>query len=168
MPVIGHEYGHAIENRMIGKGVGHARDARGRMGEAFGDFDALEYLNAFHYAPVPGSDPWTEGAYVTGNHYNGIRDYLASEPMGGDFPEPGANPKVLAQPRRLRLRQRRAGGARRRRDLGRGQYDIRDLMLDRYPAEASSSTSPVLAGGLPPTSARGTGAGSSSTTTRWS
>jgi extracellular elastinolytic metalloproteinase len=139
MPVIGHEYGHAIENRMIGKGVGARQGTHaGAMGEAFGDFDALEYLNAFHYAPVPGSDEWTEGAYVTGNHYNGIRDYLASEPMGGDFPEPGANAQVNS----LNLS-----------DYGFDnvgpevhadgeiwvavEYDIRDLMLDRYPAEGA-------------------------------
>ena len=29
---------------------------------------------------------------MTGNQYNGIRDFLASEPMGGDLPEPGQNP----------------------------------------------------------------------------
>ena len=53
MPVIGHEYGHAIENRMIGKGVGARQgNAAGAMGEAFGDFDALEYLNELHL-PVP-------------------------------------------------------------------------------------------------------------------
>jgi extracellular elastinolytic metalloproteinase len=136
MPVIGHEFGHAIENRMIGKGVGARQGTHaGAMGEAFGDFDALEYLNANHYGPVPGSDKWTEGAYVTGNHYNGIRDYLTSEPMGGDLPEPGKNAKVSS----LNLS-----------DYGFDnvgpevhadgeiwvavEYDIRDLMLDRYRA----------------------------------
>src|SRR4051794_4608591 len=95
MSVIGHEYGHMIENRLIPKGAGTRQgNYAGGMGEAFGDFDALEYLSAFH-APVPGSDPWTEGAYVTGNHYNGIRDFLTSEPIGGDLPQPGRNPKTV-------------------------------------------------------------------------
>jgi extracellular elastinolytic metalloproteinase len=49
-------------------------------------------MNALHVAPVPGSDRYTEGAYVTGNPYNGIRDFLAGRPMGGEFPEPGKNP----------------------------------------------------------------------------
>jgi hypothetical protein len=91
--VFAHEYGHAIENRMIGKGVGARQgNAAGAMGEAFGDFDALEFVNESHIAPVPGSDRYTEGAYVTGNGYNGIRDFLAGRPMGGQFPAPGQNP----------------------------------------------------------------------------
>ncbi|HEX3268718.1 MAG TPA: M36 family metallopeptidase, partial [Gaiellaceae bacterium] len=91
--VFGHEFGHMIENRMIGKGVGGRQGTHaGAMGEAFGDFDALEVMNALHIAPVPGSDRYTEGAYVTGNPYNGIRDFLAGRPMGGAFPEPGQNP----------------------------------------------------------------------------
>ena len=91
--VYGHEFGHLIENRMIGKGVGARQGTHaGSMGEAFGDFDALEVTNALHVAPVPGSDRYTEGAYATGNGYNGIRDFLAGRPMGGEFPAPGQNP----------------------------------------------------------------------------
>src|SRR6266542_657910 len=91
--VFGHEFGHMIENRMIGKGVGARQgNAAGAMGEGFGDFDALEVMNALHVAPVPGSNRYTEGAYVTGNPYNGIRDFLAGRPMGGEFPQPGRNP----------------------------------------------------------------------------
>ena len=36
MPVIGHEYGHAIENRMIGKGERRGRPRR-RDGRGYGD-----------------------------------------------------------------------------------------------------------------------------------
>ena len=43
MAVIGHEYGHMIENRMIGKGDTRAGHHAGAMGESFGDFDAAEY-----------------------------------------------------------------------------------------------------------------------------
>ena len=95
--VFGHEYGHLIENRMIGKGVGARQGANpgqaaGAMGEAFGDFDALAAFNELHL-PVPtGADHYTEGAYATGNPYNGIRDFLAGRPMGGEFPQPGQNP----------------------------------------------------------------------------
>ena len=91
--VFGHEYGHMIENRMIGKGVGARQgNAAGAMGEAFGDFDALAAFNELHL-PVPaGADRYTEGAYATGNGYNGIRDFLAGRPMGGEFPKPGQNP----------------------------------------------------------------------------
>ena len=91
--VYGHEFGHLIENRMIGKGVGARQGTHaGSMGEAFGDFDALEVVNALHIAPVPAADKYTEGAYATGNGYNGIRDFLAGRPMGGEFPAPGQNP----------------------------------------------------------------------------
>ena len=91
--VYAHEFGHLIENRMIGKGVGARQGTHaGSMGEAFGDFDALEVTNALHVAPVPGSDRYTEGAYATGNGYNGIRDFLAGRPMGGEFPAPSHNP----------------------------------------------------------------------------
>ena len=91
--VFGHEFGHLIENRMIGKGVGSRQGTHaGSMGEAFGDFDALAAFNELHL-PVPaGADRYTEGAYATGNGYNGIRDFLAGRPMGGEFPEPGKNP----------------------------------------------------------------------------
>ena len=91
--VFGHEFGHLIENRMIGKGVGTRQGTHaGSMGEAFGDFDALAAFNELHF-PVPaGADRYTEGAYATGNGYNGIRDFLAGRPMGGEFPEPGKNP----------------------------------------------------------------------------
>ena len=119
--VYGHEFGHMIENRMIGKGVGARQgNAAGAMGEAFGDFDALEIMNALNVAPVPGSDRYTEGAYVTGNPYNGIRDFLAGRPMGGQFPLAGSEPRHRpAELRRLRLRPDRSRGSRRRRDLDR-------------------------------------------------
>ena len=113
--VFGHEYGHLIENRMIGKGVGARQgNAAGAMGEAFGDFDALAAFNELHL-PIPtGANKYTEGAYATGNPYNGIRDFLAGEPMGG---VPGARQQPedgSAELRRLRLRHRRPRGARRR------------------------------------------------------
>jgi hypothetical protein len=45
MGVIGREYGHMIENRMIGKGFRRGGVHAGAMGEAFGDLNAIEYLN---------------------------------------------------------------------------------------------------------------------------
>src|SRR6478752_8735354 len=79
--VFGHEYGHLIENLMIGKGVGARQgNAAGAMGEAFGDFDALAAFNELHLPVPPGADRYTEGAYATGNPYNGIRDFLAGRP----------------------------------------------------------------------------------------
>src|SRR5262249_345134 len=91
--VFGHEYGHLIENRMIGKGVGARQGhAAGAMGEGFGDFDALAAFNE-RLLPVPaGANHYTEGAHASGNPCNGIRDFLAGTPMGGEFPKPGQNP----------------------------------------------------------------------------
>ncbi len=137
--VFGHEFGHLIENRLIGKGVGARQgNAAGAMGEAFGDFDALEAMNALHIAPVPGSDRYTEGAYVTGNPYNGIRDFLAGRPMGGEFPQPGRNPDTdplnygdfgfdLTGP------EVHADGE----IWVAVQMDLRDLFLQRYPSSGA-------------------------------
>jgi extracellular elastinolytic metalloproteinase len=157
MAVIGHEYGHAIENRMIGKGLGPRQgNAAGAMGEAFGDFDALEFLNAFHYAPVPGADPWSEGAYVTGNHYNAIRDFLASEPMGGELPEPGRNPRTTP------VNYGSFGFDNVGPEVHADgeiwvavQYDIRDLMLQRYRANAAKTDIACARGRIPVTQCPG-------------
>ena len=118
--VFAHEFGHAVENRMIGKGVG-ARQGfpAGAMGEAFGDMNALEFVNESHIAPVPGADRYTEGAYVTGN---GVQRHprLPRGPADGrPVPAARAEPRHRsAELQRHRLRQRRTGGARRRRVSG--------------------------------------------------
>ena len=148
--VFGHEFGHMIENRMIAKGVGARQgNAAGAMGEAFGDFDALEVMNALHIAPVPGSDRYTEGAYVTGNPYNGIRDFLAGRPMGGQFPQPGHNPDTdplnygdfgfdLTGP------EVHADGE----IWVAVQMDLRDLFLQRYPSSGADQDIACVRGRL--------------------
>jgi hypothetical protein len=94
MSVIGHEYGHMIENRMIGKGGTRAGFHAGAMGEANGDLLAEEYLHENGFVPVDGEGPYVVGAYVTGNHKRGIRDFAMNWPRTGDFPTPGVSPKV--------------------------------------------------------------------------
>ena len=79
MTVIGHEYTHAITNRMIaGPDAGISGFQGGSMGESWGDLTATEYLfeNGFR---APGSTPFVEGGYVTGNLDRGIRDYDISK-----------------------------------------------------------------------------------------
>jgi hypothetical protein len=79
MTVIGHEYTHAITNRMIaGPDAGIAGFQGGSMGESWGDLTATEYLfeNGFR---APGNTPFVEGGYVTGNLERGIRDYDISK-----------------------------------------------------------------------------------------
>src|SRR4029450_10549290 len=75
MTVIGHEYSHAITNRMIAgpdSGIGSVQG--GSMGEAWSDLLAAESLfeNGLR---APGDSPFVTGAYVTGNTVNDIRNY---------------------------------------------------------------------------------------------
>jgi Ca2+-binding RTX toxin-like protein len=92
--VFGHEYTHAISNRMVGgPDAGLTGAQAGAMGESWSDQDALEYLHEFNFIPLNGENPWAEGPYVTGNKQTGIRDYaLNNNPLNyGDigFDTPG-------------------------------------------------------------------------------
>ena len=74
MSVVGHEYTHAISNRMIGgPDQGITSEQGGAMGESWGDLDAAEYMFANNYST--GASPWVVGPYATGNKTAGIRDY---------------------------------------------------------------------------------------------
>jgi extracellular elastinolytic metalloproteinase len=86
--VIGHEFGHMIENRMIGKGNVRAGFHAGSMGEAFGDLVSIEYLRENGFTPTDGEDPFVTGAYATGNKEHGIRNYVMNYPRTGAFPTP--------------------------------------------------------------------------------
>jgi hypothetical protein len=91
MAVIGHEFGHMIENRMIGKGNRRAGHHAGAMGESNGDLNAVEYLNEYGFTPVSGENPFAVGAYVTGNKDRAIRNYGMNFPRVGAFPQPGVS-----------------------------------------------------------------------------
>ncbi|MGH8969603.1 MAG: M36 family metallopeptidase, partial [Actinomycetes bacterium] len=76
MSVIGHEYTHAISNRMVAGpdnrlGGGQA----GAMGESWSDQTAVEYLNEYGLVPTDGENPFSVGSYVTGDKQVGIRNY---------------------------------------------------------------------------------------------
>jgi uncharacterized repeat protein (TIGR01451 family) len=74
--VIGHEYTHAISTRMIAGADGGISSNQGRaMGESYSDLTAVEYLNEYGFVPTAGEDPFSVGAYVTGNGVTGIRNY---------------------------------------------------------------------------------------------
>jgi extracellular elastinolytic metalloproteinase len=92
--VIGHEFGHMIENRMIGKGNARSGFHAGAMGEAFGDLVSIEYLRENGYTPVDGEDPFATGTYATGNKERGIRNYVMNYPRTGAFPTPSTYPHV--------------------------------------------------------------------------
>lgn len=81
MSIVGHEYTHAISNRMIGgPDEGITSDQGGAMGESWGDLVASEYLLSNNYRT--GTNPWAVGPYATGNKKTGIRNYaLNRNPM---------------------------------------------------------------------------------------
>jgi extracellular elastinolytic metalloproteinase len=74
MSIVGHEYTHAISNRMIGgPDEGITSEQGGAMGESWGDLVGAEYLFSHGYST--GTSPWVVGPYATGNKVAGIRDY---------------------------------------------------------------------------------------------
>jgi extracellular elastinolytic metalloproteinase len=75
MSVIGHEYGHMVENRLIGKGGTRGGHHAGAMGESSGDLMGVEILNEYGFVPVSGENPFAVGAYATGNKQRGIRNF---------------------------------------------------------------------------------------------
>ena len=92
MSVIGHEYTHAISNRMIGGPDANITGNQGRaMGESWSDLTAVEYLDEYGYVPTDGENPFSVGAYVTGQKETGIRNYamnrspLNHSDVGYDF-----------------------------------------------------------------------------------
>ena len=97
-PVYGHEYTHAISNRMVGgPDDGLSGVQAGAMGESWSDQVALEYLFEHNYS-IGTSNPWIEGPYVTGNKVTGIRNYaLNANPLQyGDIGYDVTGPEVHA------------------------------------------------------------------------
>ena len=91
--VIGHEYGHMIENRMIGKGDSRSGHHAGAMGESTSDLMGIEQLNEHGNVPTDGNR-WAVGTYATGNKLRGIRNYAGNFPRTGAFPTPGVYAQV--------------------------------------------------------------------------
>ncbi len=74
MGIVGHEYTHAISNRMVGgPDDGLTSEQGGAMGESWGDLVAGEYMFSHDYAN--GGNQWAVGVYATGNKRVAIRDY---------------------------------------------------------------------------------------------
>ena len=65
MSVIGHEYGHMIENRMIGKGNLRGGHHAGAMGESHGDMFGMEYLFGNGFVRRERGEPSTRAAPTT-------------------------------------------------------------------------------------------------------
>lgn len=77
MTVIGHEYTHAITNRMVAGPRAGLSSPQG-MSESWSDLLAMEYLNEHGYAH-PGIRAFTIGEYVTQDPIAGIRNYNMSD-----------------------------------------------------------------------------------------
>ncbi|WP_248581068.1 M36 family metallopeptidase [Nocardioides sp. InS609-2] len=74
MGIVGHEYTHAISNRMVGgPDDGLTSEQGGAMGESWSDLVAGEYQ--FSHDHSNGGNPWAVGVYATGNKDVAIRDY---------------------------------------------------------------------------------------------
>ncbi|HEX2032275.1 MAG TPA: M36 family metallopeptidase [Actinomycetota bacterium] len=93
MAVIAHEYGHMIENRMIGKGSNRAGHHAGAMGESHADLMAMEILNEYGFVPVADENRYAVGAYVTTDKETGVRNFAMNWPSAG-LPQPGQNVDV--------------------------------------------------------------------------
>ena len=89
MSVIGHEYGHMIENRMTGKGNVRSGHHAGAMGESGGDQFGVEYLFSNGFVPTSDESEAAAGAYDTGNKLRGIRNFALDLPTSGNVPRPG-------------------------------------------------------------------------------
>ncbi len=119
MSIVGHEYTHAISNRMIGgPDEGITSEQGGAMGESWGDLVAAEYLFSHGYAT--GANPWAVGPYATGNSRTGIRDYaIDNSPLQyGDYGFDGTGPEVHADGEIWNA----------------VQYDVRQALVRRYDA----------------------------------
>lgn len=80
MTVIGHEYTHAISNRMVGGPDDRLRGGQANaMGESWSDFVAMERLHQEGLVPIGDENPWAVGPYVTGDPERGIRNYALDE-----------------------------------------------------------------------------------------
>jgi hypothetical protein len=80
MTVIGHEYTHAISNRMVAGPDERLRGLQANaMGESWSDLMAMEILNEYGFVPVGGESPYAIGAYVTGDPVAAIRNYNMSD-----------------------------------------------------------------------------------------
>jgi hypothetical protein len=88
MSVIGHEYGHMIENRMVGKGNVRSGHHAGAMGESSGDQFGVEYLFSNNFVPTSDESAAAAGAYDTGNKLRAIRNFALDLPTSGDVPRP--------------------------------------------------------------------------------
>jgi hypothetical protein len=132
MSVIGHEYTHAITNRMVAGPDGRLLGPQaGAMGESWSDLVAIEYLQEYDFVPVADENPFAVGPYVTGDKNAGIRNYgMNDSPL---------NYSNIAYD--LVGQQVHADGE----IWSASNYEIRDAFNDRYDAAFPSNDSALQA-----------------------
>ncbi|NNC98739.1 MAG: hypothetical protein HKN85_01020, partial [Gammaproteobacteria bacterium] len=85
MGIVGHEYGHMIQNRMTGGPSGDLGSSAGqgrRMGESWGDLTGMEIQNELGVVPTSTESPYAIGAFVLGSPDRGIRNYnMSTSPL---------------------------------------------------------------------------------------
>ena len=122
MGVIVHEYGHLIENRLIGKGGLRSGHHAGAMGESHGDLMGMEYLNGNDLVPTDDENR-VRGRDVRDRQQGAgdpqLRDELPD--VGRRAPAEQAAHDQRAELQQHGLRPHGAAGPRRRRDLEQGQ-----------------------------------------------
>ncbi len=118
--VIAHEYGHAIQNRMVAGPDEGLSGLQGRsMGESWSDLTAIEYLYEYGYRPGNGANRYAVGPYVTGNKQSGIRNYgMNDSPL--NYSNIEYDPNGVTSPH--------ADGE----IWSATNFDIRQLLMDKY------------------------------------
>ena len=95
--IVGHEYTHAISNRMVGgPDEGLTSEQGGAMGESWSDLVAAEYQ--FSHGFENGGNIWAVGVYATQNGKVAIRDYAINQnPLNySDYGFDSTGPEVHA------------------------------------------------------------------------
>ena len=95
--IVGHEYTHAISNRMVGgPDQGLTSEQGGAMGESWSDLTAAEYQ--FSHGFSNGGNVWAVGVYATQNKERAIRDYsIDKNPLNySDYGFDSTGPEVHA------------------------------------------------------------------------
>lgn len=128
LAIVGHEYGHLIQNRMVDPDNGLAGDQGRAMGESWSDLTAVEFLNGFDLVPVGSENPFAVGAYATGDELAGLRNFpmndsplnfsnLDYDPAGLVSESPHANGEIWSAV----------------------NFDIRQALIDTYDATHPAS-----------------------------
>jgi hypothetical protein len=115
--IVGHEYTHAISNRMIGgPDEGITSEQGGAMGESWSDLNAAEYQFSHGYSN--GGNVWAVGVYATQNPDRAIRDFAINKnPLNySDYGFDTTGPEVHADG-----------------EIWNGtQWEVRQALVDKY------------------------------------